>query len=104
MVQQIFNWILNEINDAGYLSPEAVFIDGTHIKASASMKKAIDMMKTMEAMNTQQSTDSLYRHYQSRTASETEGEENYDNTESQSSQDIYSSVKDLFEKYDMEGY
>ena len=60
--------------------------------------------KTMEAMNTQQSTDSLYRHYQSRTASETEGEENYDNTESQSSQDIYSSVKDLFEKYDMEGY
>lgn len=41
MVQQIFNWILNEINDAGYLSPEAVFIDGTHIKASASMKKAI---------------------------------------------------------------
>ena len=70
----------------------------------ASMKKAIDMMKTMEAMNTQQSTDSLYRHYQSRTASETEGEENYDNTESQSSQDIYSSVKDLFEKYDMEGY
>ena len=34
----------------------------------ASMKKAIDMMKTMEAMNTQQSTDSLYRHYQSRTA------------------------------------
>ena len=70
----------------------------------ASMKKAMDMMKTMEAMNTQQSTDSLYRHYQSRTASETEGEENYDNTESQSSQDIYSSVKDLFEKYDMEGY
>ena len=41
MVQQIFNWILNEINDAGYLSPEAVFIDGTHIKASASMKKVI---------------------------------------------------------------
>ena len=63
-----------------------------------------ERQKTMEAMNTQQSTDSLYRHYQSRTASETEGEENYDNTESQSSQDIYSSVKDLFEKYDMEGY
>ena len=40
VVQQIFNWILNEINDAGYLSPEAVFIDGTHIKASASMKKS----------------------------------------------------------------
>ena len=41
VVQQIFNWILNEINDAGYLSPKAVFIDGTHIKANASMKKAI---------------------------------------------------------------
>ena len=41
VVQQIFNWILNVINDAGYLSPEALFIDGTHIKASASMKKAI---------------------------------------------------------------
>ena len=41
VVQQIFDWILNEINDAGYLSPEAVFIDGTHIKADANMKKAI---------------------------------------------------------------
>ena len=73
----------------------------------ASMKKAIDMMKTMEAMNTQQSTDSLYRRdlhsFPTRRSSDL-GEENYDNTESQSSQDIYSSVKDLFEKYDMEGY
>ena len=68
----------------------------------ASMKKAMDMMKTMEAMNTQQSTDSLYRHYQSKATSE--AEENYDSSEAQSSQDIYSSVKDLFEKYDMEGY
>ena len=41
VVQQIFDWILNEINDAGYLSPDAVFIDGTHIKANANMKKAI---------------------------------------------------------------
>ena len=64
----------------------------------ASMKKAMDMMKTMEAMNTQQSTDSLYKHYQSKAG------ESFDSSESQSSQDIYSSVKDLFEKYDMEGY
>ncbi len=70
----------------------------------ASMKKAMDMMKAMEAMNTQQSTDSLYRHYQSKATSEAGDEENYDSTESQASQDIYSSVKDLFEKYDMEGY
>ena len=29
-VERVFNWILSEINKAGYLSPEAVFIDGTH--------------------------------------------------------------------------
>ncbi len=40
-VENIFNWILNEINKAGYLSPEAVFIDGTHIKANANMKKVV---------------------------------------------------------------
>ena len=40
-VENIFNWILNEINKAGYLSPETVFIDGTHIKANANMKKVV---------------------------------------------------------------
>lgn len=40
-VEQVFNWILDEINKAGYLSPEAVFIDGTHIKANANIKKAV---------------------------------------------------------------
>ncbi len=40
-VEKIFNWILDEINNAGYLSPEAVFVDGTHIKANANMKKVI---------------------------------------------------------------
>ncbi len=40
-VESIFNWILKEINRAGYLSPEAVFIDGTHIKANANMKKVV---------------------------------------------------------------
>ena len=38
-VERVFNWILSEINKAGCLSPEAVFIDGTHIKANANMKK-----------------------------------------------------------------
>ncbi len=38
---QIFNWVLNEIAEAGYLSPTAVFIDGTHIKANANNKKKI---------------------------------------------------------------
>ena len=38
---EIFAWILNEIAEAGYLSPSAVFIDGTHIKANANNKKKI---------------------------------------------------------------
>lgn len=41
IVEKIFNWILDEINNAGYLSPETVFIDGTHIKANANIKKAV---------------------------------------------------------------
>ena len=40
-IEEIFYWILGEINSAGYLSPEAVFIDGTHIKANANMKKIV---------------------------------------------------------------
>ena len=40
-VDQIFAWIFNEIAEAGYLSPSAVFIDGTHIKANANNKKKI---------------------------------------------------------------
>ena len=30
-VDQVFRWILEEVAQAGYLSPKAVFIDGTHI-------------------------------------------------------------------------
>lgn len=41
MVESIFYWILSEIEKAGYLTPETVFIDGTHIKANANMKKAV---------------------------------------------------------------
>ena len=40
-IEEIFYWILNEIERAGYLSPEAVFVDGTHIKANANIKKAV---------------------------------------------------------------
>ena len=40
-VDKIFNWILDEIANEGYLNPEAVFIDGTHIKANANTKKKI---------------------------------------------------------------
>ena len=45
VVEEVFRWILTEIEHAGYLNPEAVFVDGTHIKANANinkkMKKAI---------------------------------------------------------------
>lgn len=40
-VEKIFNWILYEIETAGYLSPEAVFVDGTHIKANANFNKKV---------------------------------------------------------------
>lgn len=40
-IERIFYWILDEINGAGYLSPEAVFVDGTHIKANANIKKVV---------------------------------------------------------------
>ena len=38
-VDRVFVWILDEVAKAGYLSPKAVFIDGTHIKANANTKK-----------------------------------------------------------------
>lgn len=39
-IEEIFYWILNEIETAGYLSPEAVFVDGTHIKAKRQFKES----------------------------------------------------------------
>ena len=38
-VDQVFAWILEEVGQAGYLLPKAVFIDGTHIKASATTNR-----------------------------------------------------------------
>ena len=40
-IEKVFYWILSEINNKGYLSPEAVFIDGTHIKANANINKKV---------------------------------------------------------------
>ena len=40
-VDEVFAWILEEVAEAGYLSPKAVFIYGTHIKANANTKKQI---------------------------------------------------------------
>lgn len=40
-VERVFAWILQEANSAGYLEPEAVFVDGTHMKANANLHKKI---------------------------------------------------------------
>lgn len=38
-VEYIFRWVLKVAADEGYLDTEAIFVDGTHIKASANLKK-----------------------------------------------------------------
>ena len=40
-IEQVFRWIMWEANQAGALTPDAVFIDGTHIKANANINKKI---------------------------------------------------------------
>jgi transposase len=41
VIEDIFTWILYEVERAGYLKPEVVFVDATHIKANANLKKRI---------------------------------------------------------------
>lgn len=48
-VDQIFDWILGEIAEAGYLAPGVVFVDGTHIKANANIKKVVKEEIPVEA-------------------------------------------------------
>lgn len=38
-VEQVFRWILSRAAEEGFLDTDAIFIDGTHIKANANMKK-----------------------------------------------------------------
>ena len=38
-VEYIFRWVLKAAAEEGYLDTEAIFVDGTHIKASANIKK-----------------------------------------------------------------
>lgn len=37
--EKVFQWILYEAERAGYLTPEVVFVDATHVKASANLNK-----------------------------------------------------------------
>ena len=48
-VNQIFDWILSEIAEAGYLYTYTVFVDGTHIKANANNKKVVKEEVEVEA-------------------------------------------------------
>lgn len=41
IVEQVFQWILTAAERRGCLSPEAVFIDATHVKANANLQKKI---------------------------------------------------------------
>ena len=40
-IEAVFRWILDEVGSVGALTPTAVFVDGTHIKASANLNKKI---------------------------------------------------------------
>lgn len=52
-IEKIFTWILYEAQKSGYLSPEVVFLDGTHIKANANINKKIKkrFLRLPEPMN-----------------------------------------------------
>lgn len=38
-IEFVFRWILNTAAEEGFLDTEAIFIDGTHIKANTNIKK-----------------------------------------------------------------
>lgn len=46
--EQIFNHILKQAIESGYVKPEEVFIDGTHVKASANKNKRIKVLIKQE--------------------------------------------------------
>ena len=46
VIEGVFRWILEEVARAGYLSAEVVFVDGTHIKANANLKKQVKKADT----------------------------------------------------------
>ena len=48
-IEAIFRWVLNLAAEGGYLDTYAVFIDGTHIKANANMKKKAKKIVPKEA-------------------------------------------------------
>jgi len=41
IVEKVFQWILYEAERAGYLEPQTVFVDATHINASANRRSSV---------------------------------------------------------------
>ena len=57
VIEGVFRWILEEVAHAGYLSPEVVFVDGTHIKANANLKKQVKKAIPVAAKRYQEQLD-----------------------------------------------
>ena len=57
VMEGVFRWVLEEVSRAGYLSPEAVFVDGTHIKANANLKKHVQKQIPVAAKRYQKQLD-----------------------------------------------
>ena len=57
VIEGVFRWILEEAAHAGYLSPEVVFVDGTHIKANANLKKQVKKAIPVAAKRYQEQLD-----------------------------------------------
>ena len=57
VIEGVFRWVLEEVACAGYLSPEVVFVDGTHIKANANLKKHVQKQIPIAAKRYQEQLD-----------------------------------------------
>ena len=57
VIEGIFRWILKEVARAGYLTAEVVFVDGTHIKANANLKKQVKKAIPVAAKRYQEQLD-----------------------------------------------
>ena len=57
VIEGVFRWVLEEVSRAGYLSPEVVFVDGTHIKANANLKKHVQKQIPIAAKRYQEQLD-----------------------------------------------
>lgn len=74
-IEKVFTWILFEADHSGYLSPEVVFLDATHIKANANinkkMKQAIpalkcEFIKCKLQMQLKQHYEPIHNYYEER--------------------------------------